>query len=329
MMSNTSMNQACKVAVGTIIKGKWHRNSYKILKILGYGANGVVYLTEGNTGLAALKLSDNSMSVTSEVNVLKHFSKAQGSSIGPSLIDVDDWNRTGNEKMLSFYAMEYIKGDLLLDFFRKKGPEWVPVMIMQLLKNLSSLHASGWVFGDLKPENLIVSGPPPKIRCIDVGGTTQTGRAIKEFTEFFDRGYWGLGTRKAEPSYDLFAVAMIVINAAYPKRFVKKEDGKNQLWEAIDQDPFLKKYEKVLKSALLGKYESADTMKKDFIITNEPSRQRKSTPVRRASPVGNMAGKTRVSIKKKKKKSSGFVETLAILASVFILYSLYVYYYLL
>ena len=67
---------------------------------------------------------------------------------------------------------------------------------MQLLNDLDKLHQNGWVFGDLKPENLIVTGPPPKIRCIDVGGTTIKGRAIKEFTEFYDRGYWGLGQEK-------------------------------------------------------------------------------------------------------------------------------------
>ena len=76
---------------------------------------------------------------------------------------------------------------------------------------------------------------PSRIRCIDVGGTTIQGRAIKEFTEFYDRGYWGLGTRKAEPAYDLFAVAMIMINTAYPKRFNKKTGGISQLREAIRQ----------------------------------------------------------------------------------------------
>ena len=29
--------------------------------------------------------------MTSEVNVLKSFSKAQGVTLGPSLLDVDDW----------------------------------------------------------------------------------------------------------------------------------------------------------------------------------------------------------------------------------------------
>lgn len=58
------------------------------------------------------------------------------------------------------------------------------MLISQLLSSLSAIHREGWVFGDLKPENLIVTGPPPQIRCIDVGGTTKEGRAIKEYTEF-------------------------------------------------------------------------------------------------------------------------------------------------
>ena len=61
------------------------------------------------------------------------------------------------------------------------------------------------------------------------------GRAIKEFTEFYDRGYWGLGSRKADPAYDLFAVAMIMINAVYPKRFNKTEGGIVQLRIKLDK----------------------------------------------------------------------------------------------
>lgn len=124
---------------------------------------------------------------------------------------------TGTGKKLSFYVMEYIEGPLLLRYVNEKGEEWTPVLISQLLSSLSAIHREGWVFGDLKPENLIVTGPPPQIRCIDVGGTTKEGRAIKEYTEFFDRGYWEFGTRKAEPSYDLFSVAMIMVNCAVKK----------------------------------------------------------------------------------------------------------------
>ncbi|MFP3326058.1 hypothetical protein R0K05_23690, partial [Planococcus sp. SIMBA_160] len=49
---------------------------------------------------------------------------------------------------------------LLLEFVKQKGDEWIVVLMIQLLSNLAHLHKEGWIFGDLKPDNLIVSGPP-------------------------------------------------------------------------------------------------------------------------------------------------------------------------
>ncbi|WP_042453887.1 protein kinase domain-containing protein [Neobacillus dielmonensis] len=268
-MMNHSLKSRYKVQPGTAVVGKWHNNQYTILKELGYGANGVVYLVKYGSRHAALKMSDNSMSITSEVNVLKSFAKVQGTSLGPSLLDVDDW-QTGGTKV-SFYVMEYIQGPDLLSFLLQKGKSWMPVVFLQLLNDLAQLHDNGWVFGDLKPENLIVTGPPPAVRCIDVGGTTIQGRAIKEFTEFYDRGYWGLGSRKAEPTYDLFACAMIMINTAYPNRFTKQTGGMAQLKAAIKQKQELLPYEKLILRALEGYYPSAKQMRDDLleIVTNQ------------------------------------------------------------
>lgn len=263
-MMNHTLKNPCKVSPGTIIKGKWHGNQYTIIKELGFGANGVVYLAKGRNGQVALKMSTNGMSITSEVNVLKSFAKVQGTpTLGPSLLDVDDWEV--NRSKISFYVMDYLQGIDFLSFIEQKGKSWMPILILQLLNDLANLHDNGWVFGDLKPENLIVTGPPPKIRCIDVGGTTVRGRAIKEFTEFYDRGYWGLGSRKAEPSYDLFAVAMIMINTAYPKRFKKTIGGLKQLTEAICQKPELTKFNKVMIKALQGHYSTAIQMRTELL----------------------------------------------------------------
>lgn len=341
MKKNTTMNQGCNVPSGKVIRGKWNGESYTIVKLLGQGATGSVYLADSRKGRVALKISENSMAITSEVNVLKRFSMVQGASLGPSLLDVDDWIVSGS-KMIPFYVMEYIQGSNFLEFIQQKGNEWADVLILQLLSNLDKLHRQGWVFGDLKPENLLVSGPPPKIRCIDVGGTTQQGRSIKEFTEFFDRGYWGLGTRKAEPSYDLFAVAMILINAVYPKRFTKKGEGngKKQLFEMIDRHPFLQKHESILHNALLGNYHSAQEMKEDFVLIisegmkKERYQQKPVTAKTKASkpnhtnPSTSHMNQTRKHVKQRK-KVNGVLETIVILISVFIIYSLYVYHYLL
>lgn len=97
------MNQAWKkqginIRPGTVITGKWHRKRYVIKRRLGQGAVGTVYLCEQNGRYAALKISENAASMTVEVNVLKSLQKVQGNRLGPSLLDVDDWEASTNAK---------------------------------------------------------------------------------------------------------------------------------------------------------------------------------------------------------------------------------------
>lgn len=318
------MKNQFNIPQGTIIKGKWHKQTYKILRELGRGANGVVYLADWSGKPAALKLSDNNITVTAEVNVLKALKKAQGVTLGPSLLDVDDWET--NNGIIPFYVMEYINGRDFITFISQRGRSWVGILILQLLADLDFLHKEGWIFGDLKPENLLISESPIKIRCIDVGGTTQQGRAIKEFTEFFDRGYWGLGSRKAEVSYDLFAVAMIMINAYYPLRFKKKaSDTLKQLTEKIMNQPDLKKHSHVLIKALTGKYESAREMREDLITSIHQGNSRKSKQVER-KPVSSHSTVTTRGRKTIRRKSriGGVLETILILFIVSFLYAIYI-----
>ena len=318
MMKMDSLNNLSKLPVGTTICGKWHGKTYKIIKELGSGANGIVYLAEGEKERVAIKLSDNPNTVTSEVNVLKELSKAQGITLGPSLLDVDDWAVSG--KSISFYVMEYIEGSDFLSFIKQKDKAWVDVLILQLLADLHHLHAGGWVFGDIKPENLIVAGPPMKIRCIDVGGVTRIGRAIKEFTEFFDRGYWGLGTRKADPGYDLFAVAMMMINVFYPHRFQRQENpGISQLIEIIDQHSELKEKRNILIRALKGEYKTALEMRRDLLLHKRQIIEKR--------PAGSGKGRAKMGTslqRKTKRNGSSFFETVLMVIFIFFLYAMYI-----
>ncbi|MDY0410014.1 protein kinase domain-containing protein [Paracerasibacillus soli] len=191
MMNKISKKLTSLITPGMYIKGKWHKNEYMIKQLLGSGAIGSVYLVKYNGREAALKISENSTSMTMEVNVLKSLAKVQGSHLGPSLLDVDDWVLS-NGQTYTFYVMEYVRGVTLPTYMQQNGHEWIGVFMLQLLDDLEKLHQAGWIFGDLKVDNLLVtSSSPARIRWIDVGGTTQIGRAIKEYTEFYDRGYWG------------------------------------------------------------------------------------------------------------------------------------------
>lgn len=264
MTNPISKNQAYNIPSGTLIIGKWHQQKYKVIKQLGFGAQGTVYLAQSDEQLVALKIGRDSSSIITEVNVLKHIGKVQGEILGPCLYDVDDW--VTNIGLLPFYTMEYIDGVSLFDSTKEKGFDWGIVFIIQLLGDLGKLHKEGWVFGDLKPDNLMITNNTRRIRWLDVGGTTRLGRSIKEYTEFFDRGYWGFGSRKAEPSYDLFAVVMVMINMAYRKRFEKPKNPREYLVSAIKNNSHLKPFENILVKALKGDYDTASAMRQDMLL---------------------------------------------------------------
>ncbi|XKE80550.1 protein kinase family protein [Oceanobacillus kapialis] len=276
MMRQDWKKHDSEVRPGTVIEGKWHHKKYLIKKKLGAGAIGSVYLCDINGRPAALKISDNSSSMTVEVNVLKSLEKVQGTRLGPYLLDVDDWTSPLGKKY-AFYVMEYLKGEALGTFIHQHGKEWVGVFMLQLLEDLTKLHQSGWVFGDLKTENLMVIQTPPRLRWVDVGGTTQIGRAIKEYTEFYDRGYWGMGTRKAEPSYDLFAFVMVFLHVFYPKRFERGSNPEATLIRKLNDVKALTPYKHVLKRALLGKYTSSTEMKRDIMQLLQRVQQQRQT----------------------------------------------------
>lgn len=267
-MMHITKNPAVNVQPGTLIVGKWHRHRYKILKRLGYGSIGAVYLVHSSVGLYALKIGYDKMSIISEVNALKRLTSVQGQSLGPFFVEMDDWNGW------TFYVMEYIKGESLFSFVQQKGKEWIVVLMLQLLKELNQLHEQGYIFGDLKPDNLLVSGPSPRIRWLDVGGVTKIGRSVKEFTSYYDRAYWGSGSRKADPSYDLFSVAMIWIHLAHPRFVFKKEAGLRELEKKVMTNRETRPYRSIVIGALRGSYTSAETMRRAILLrvneTNQP-----------------------------------------------------------
>ncbi|MDY0394863.1 protein kinase [Virgibacillus halophilus] len=278
-------NQTSKkldIAPGTRIRGKWHHNEYVIRRKLGSGAIGSVYLCTINQKEAALKISDKSTSMMMEVNVLKSLHKVQGVNLGPSLMDVDDW-ASSNGGTFTFYVMEYIRGQALQHFLQHNGKEWIGVFMLQLLDDLEKLHQAGWIFGDLKEENLLVASSPTKLRWIDVGGTTQIGRAIKEYSEFYDRGYWEMGTRKAEPGYDLFAFAMVFLSLCYPRRFEKGKHPQQQLMKKLYEAPDLRMYRPALQKALQGNYQTSAQMRQEVSEIIHHMRQRKGKQGNRMS----------------------------------------------
>lgn len=250
---------------GTVIQGKWHHHQYTIIRPLGSGTVGEVYLCRKDRKHYALKISLSSLSLTREVTILKALNKARGKHLGPFLFDVDDFHPQPG-RHYTFYVMEYIEGVSVESYIRKNGASYLAPILLQMLETLEHLHKLGYIYGDLKNENLLVASDnqQPIVRFIDVGGVTRMGSSVKEYSNFFDRGYWQSGSRQADVKYDLFALVMVILAVYYPKRFKRQRNYKHQLIRYIQRVPQLRPFQHSFQKALQGSYSSAKAMRREI-----------------------------------------------------------------
>ncbi|MDQ1910932.1 serine/threonine protein kinase [Paenibacillus sp. GD4] len=255
------------LSAGAIVQGKWNKAQYRVERLLGEGANGKVYLVRFGKQLYALKMGYDALDHQSEVNALKALSKSP-TSFSQYLLDVDDFHMEGTD--YPFCVVKYIRGQTLGEFLRQNGSDWIRLVGLNLLRKLTELHSQGYIFGDLKLENMIVTGYGD-VELIDFGGVTEKGRSVKQFTEVYDRGFWGAGSRKAEESYDLFSFAVLLLASGDTERKLQRYSGflpQNRqvdlLLEMLGRSPSLAEVAPLIRRMLQGEYATSKQAMQDW-----------------------------------------------------------------
>jgi serine/threonine protein kinase len=247
---------------GMVVTGKWKQGRYRVERLLGEGANGKVYLVQRDRSWYALKLGLDAIDLQSEINVLQSIAKQKQHGHETFLFDVDDlYGPDGRE--YPFYIMRYVLGATLGDYLKQNGSEWFPLVGLNLLGKLAKLHQAGWVFGDLKVENVMVADYG-HVELVDYGGVTATGKAIRQFTEIYDRGYWNGGSRSADPRYDLFSFGVLCIQLHESKRLhqltvelLPQNRSESDLIQIAESSPALKPIAGWLRKAFAGQFADA------------------------------------------------------------------------
>ncbi|MNS37113.1 Serine/threonine-protein kinase F [compost metagenome] len=272
------------IPAGTLVTGRWRGGRYVVQRLLGQGANGIVYLVQqaGTRNLYALKMGYDALDLQSEINVLKALQR-QGQHNAEDrdlsyLVEVDDY--TLRDREIPFYVMRYVKGEPLSKFLTRRGGQWLDLAGLNLLKQLAVLHKGGWVFGDLKPDNVLVSAYGD-VELIDYGGVSQNGRSVKQFTEWYDRGFWNAGGRTADAAYDWFSFAVVCIHMLAEARLKTAANQLPQtrsvadLVQIMNQEPRLRPYSNWLKKAISGGFENTDEAYDLWkrMISRKPTRQ--------------------------------------------------------
>ncbi len=159
--------------IGANIGGK-----YRIVKLLGEGGMGCVYLGEQQMGSAVRKVAVKTLHkhLSMDPQIRARFSRECGTVSElehPNTIQVYDFGTTDDG--LLYIVMEFVQGRSLADILEKDGPmpaDRVLNILTQVCGSLEEAHHRGIVHRDLKPDNIVLcekAGKKDWVEVLDFG----------------------------------------------------------------------------------------------------------------------------------------------------------------
>ena len=155
---------------GEVISGR-----YQILRRIGKGGMGVVYLAQQtNLGRNVCIKVLNPALLDDEDAVGRFEREAKGLSRlqHPNIVTIFDYGRDGD---LAYIVMEYAQGVTLSKYLKAHGAltldEFLPVAV-QILKGIGEAHKLGLIHRDIKPANIILAeleGESNFVKILDFG----------------------------------------------------------------------------------------------------------------------------------------------------------------
>lgn len=204
---------------GQEIRGCWEGHTFTVLKRLGCGGNGIVYMVKDqHQQIRAMKVSADLMNLTSEYRMLVFLKQCPGlNSLNtvPKAYEIDDF-RVG-KKIFHFLILNYCPGDNINKAINRMTTYDAVLICRQVAEFFVYLHKAGFVYGDLKPGNLIYDFEEKQVHIIDYGSISLIGNHIKQYTPGYDRQSWWAGSRKADEKYDLFSLGLLLSTFLYKR----------------------------------------------------------------------------------------------------------------
>ncbi len=197
-----------------------HIGRYRLIKTLGRGAMGVVYLgyDEAIDRQVAIKTIHRALLEGEDgAEWLERFRRevrAAGRCLHPNIVTVFEF---GEENGIPYIVMEYVQGRELRDYLKERQP--LPLanavaVAVQVLHALDHAHACGVVHRDIKPGNIILL-PDGQVKVSDFGiarmeaasGMTQHGMTVGTPAYMAPEQFGG---REVDRRADLYATGVVL-----------------------------------------------------------------------------------------------------------------------
>lgn len=235
-----------------MITGRWERNRYNIIRALGHGGTGSVYLVRGKDGcLRAMKVSPDLTGITHEHRILAYLNQRtehDETRVVPRVYELDDFQK--GDTVYHYIITEYCPGKSLSKFKGRLSAGDTAALGRQIAGFLYILHSLGLVFGDLKPANVLYNPGTRRTFLIDYGGVCVKGQRLKQYTPGYDRANWGAGSRNADEQFDIFALGILLAEMILGKVHKKPGQGLGQLIDRVNREVKCKTLRTVIIRAL-------------------------------------------------------------------------------
>jgi serine/threonine protein kinase len=221
---------------------------YRLLRLLGEGGMGKVYLAVGNDRQnVAIKVLPPRKALEEE-NVLQRFRREMELSQRSYHPNLARTISVGNDGDVHYMVMEYIPGKSLYDLVKSErvGPLRVPDaarLFLKLVDGLEAAHKSGLIHRDIKPSNIMIT-PDGDVKLLDMG----LARALNDETGL-TRANTVLGTldyaspeqlrdaSKADVRSDLYSVGCTLYFALAGRAPFEGGDMINKIFRQRMEDP--------------------------------------------------------------------------------------------
>jgi serine/threonine protein kinase, bacterial len=249
------------------ITGRWTGKKYTLLKRLGTGGVGEIYLVQDSQGkMLALKLSEDIISITKEYKFLCKF---EAKSFVPRVYDLDDYTKGG--KIYYYFTMEFISGYNLKAAIKQNtmGLKTKLELMCVIIHIIKQFNEAGYIYTDLKHENIMVDGQNKLIKFVDFGSLVQVGSSVFEFTPMYDRLSWGKGKRVADKSYQMFAIAMLFISLILNRSLDPNKDKLETALNCLKSKKMPGSIFEIIASCLEGQVWDCDTLYNEISCASE------------------------------------------------------------
>jgi eukaryotic-like serine/threonine-protein kinase len=145
---------------------------YRVLKLLGEGGMGYVFLAEDGALQRAVALKVMKPDVICEENAKERFFREARAAARVKHDHVITIHQVGEERGVPYLALEYLEGYSLDKALKERGEVSLKEAVRitrEIASGLQAAHRQGLIHRDIKPANIWLEAPDGRVKILDFG----------------------------------------------------------------------------------------------------------------------------------------------------------------